>query len=382
MKSEKYQEAESFKKVFKTIFKSDLADLIKSAQESTEKVESSGLQLIQISEPPGYYKCNICDFESKKQNYLKKHIRQLHISDVNTPKMLVCKTCEFKFARPQLLENHIKAQHLNEKHFSCSTCDYKSFYKQCVKKHIISEHTGSKVTKVNKLDCSSCLSNMSKKKIPEAAVYKRKEDSMCPKCSFVTQNQRYLKKHLQLSHGPTNDLSKTTTCNICDFQTTGAQSLRDHTNSRHLNQKRFSCSECDFRCYYGNIIKSHMAKKHTEGEIERISCIECRVNTEHNQCHENKSESEKQNFDCKYCNLKLITSQEVIVSHMKTFHPAEKLFNCINCSFRCNWLYNLKTHKKTEHERAENKDDSLEATFSGIIGLFIKHAETKERYSC
>ena len=152
MKSEKYQEAESFKKVFKTIFKSDLADLIKSAQESTGKVESSGLQLIQISEPPGYYKCNICDFESKKQNSLKKHIRQLHISDVNTPKMLVCKTCEFKFARPQLLENHIKAQHLNEKHFSCSTCDYKSFYKQGVKKHITSEHTGSKVTKVNKLD--------------------------------------------------------------------------------------------------------------------------------------------------------------------------------------------------------------------------------------
>ena len=47
MKSEKYQEAESFKKIFKNIFKSDLADLIKSAQKSTEKVEGSGLKPIQ-----------------------------------------------------------------------------------------------------------------------------------------------------------------------------------------------------------------------------------------------------------------------------------------------------------------------------------------------
>ena len=121
--------------------------------------------------------------------------------------------------------------------------------------------------------------------------------------------------------------------------------------------------------------------KHTGGEIERISCIECRVDIEHGQCHTDNSESKNENFDCNHCNLKLTTSQNGIVSHMKSFHPEEKLFHCNNCSYRCNWLYNLRTHKKTEHKREEKKEDSLEATFSGIIGLFMKHAETKARVS-
>ena len=155
--------------------------------------------------------------------------------------------------------------------------------------------------------------------------------------------------------------------------------MTDHTNATHLNQKRFNCSECNFKAYHGNHIKSHMATRHTEGEIEMISCIECKVDTEHGQCHEDNTESEKQNFECNYCNLKLTTSQNVIVSHMKSFHPEEKLFHCNNCSYRCNWLYNLRTHKKSEHTREEKKQESLEATFSGIIGLFMKHAESKAR---
>ena len=467
MKSEKYQEAESFKKIFKNIFKSDLADLIKSAQKSTEKP-------IQISELPSHYKCNICDFKSKKQSYLNRHIRLLHTSDTNTPKILVCNTCKFKFARPQLLKNHIKAQHLNEKHFSCSTCDYKSFYNQAVKNHIISQHTGSKVTKINKLDCSECfqqitvcrLCEYTTKKIshfkrhtklmhgPNAeasnilsckscefetkktqllknhinahhlnekrfscnscdfqsfysqavknhiiskhkgsklakitkigcpdTVFAEGNDIMCSKCSYVTQKRTYLKRHLQLSHCPNSEESKIMTCNICKFEANRAQSMTDHTNSMHLNQKRFNCSECDYKSYFGHHIKIHMARNHSDnnGEIERISCSQCRFNIEHDRCNEDSSESERQNFDCNCCNLKLITSQQVLVSHMKTFHPEEKLFHCNNCSYRCNWIYNLKTHKKTEHKRAEKKDDSLEATFSDIIGLFMKHAETKAR---
>ena len=66
------------------------------------------------------------------------------------------------------------------------------------------------------------------------------------------------------------------------------------------------------------------------------------------------------------------------VSHMNTEHPNQKLFHCNHCSFKCNWLYNLRRHKKGEHKIGKNKSDDLFATFSGIIGLFMKHTETQE----
>ena len=341
-------------------------------------------------------KCKACEFETKKMRYLRRHTHLMHGPNADVINVLTCPTCEFETKRNQSLEDHINAQHLNERRFSCNSCDFKSYYRQHMKIHIISRHRGSKPANMTTIGCSDCTSNIghSTCKLPRrrarrrptqlmtnekanSAVSVKKENRMCQECSYVTQKRSYLRRHLDLSHGQNSDQSKIMSCKICEFETNIAQSLADHTNSIHLNQKRFNCSVCDLKSYFGNHIKSHMATQHAEGEVERISCNECRVNTEHDRCHEGHSESAKQNFDCNYCNFKSTTSQEVIVSHMKTFHPEERLFHCNNCSYRCNWLYNLRTHKTTEHKRKGTNDNSLEATFSGIIGLFIRHAETK-----
>ena len=261
--------------------------------------------------------------------------------------------------------SHMKTFHPEEKLFHCKNCSYRCNWLYNLRIHKKTEHW--------------CLEQKTNEKADQVFANK---DKKCPECSYMTQKSIYLKKHLQLSHGPNSDTSKIMTCESCEFETTGAQSMADHKSSIHLNQKRFNCSVCDFKSYHGHLIKSHMATKHAEGEIERISCIECRVNKEHGQCHGDDSESEKQNFNCNYCKFELTaSSQEVIVSHMKTFHSEEKLFHCNNCSYRCNWQYNLRSHKKTEHKPVGNKDGSLEATFSGIIGLFMKHVETKAKDS-
>ena len=74
---------------------------------------------------------------------------------------------------------------------------------------------------------------------------------------------------------------------MCEFQTDKDRVMTNHTNSIHLNQKRFMCTKCDFKSYHRINLKSHMIKKHgdTEGEIERIDdlevleCKECKFKT-------------------------------------------------------------------------------------------------------
>ena len=112
-------------------------------------------------------------------------------------------------------------------------------------------------------------------------------------------------------------------------------------------------------------------------EVERLTCGDCISNREDHKCQEDDPETK--NFECNFCDLRLpTTTHRVVVNHMKTSHPNQKLFHCNRCSFKCNWLYNLRSHKKLEHKIEAKKSDNLLATFSGIIGLFMKHTETQD----
>ena len=382
-----------FKSFYKQNVKSHIMSNHKNSNtarpQNLEYAIAKGLSDISHSTYLQVAKCKVCKFETKKMSFLKRHANLMHGPNADVSNVLTCTNCEFETDNIQFLENHINAKHLNEKNFSCNTCDFKSYYRQHVKNHIRSKHKGSKQTKVTKIYCLDCISNTShstctqaqkrpsKQKKNKKEVVNKEKDRMCLECSYVTQKSSYLRRHLQLSHGQDSEHSKIITCKSCEFESSNPQSVARHRKSIHLNQKRFNCSQCDFKSYLRINVKSHMATNHADNEVEveRINCSQsC---TEHHQCFKDNSESEKHNFECNYCNLKLTTSQGAIVSHMKAFHPEEKLFHCNNCSYRCNWLYNLKIHKTTEHKRVGTKDNSLEATFSGIIGLFMRHTETK-----
>ena len=111
-------------------------------------------------------------------------------------------------------------------------------------------------------------------------------------------------------------------------------------------------------------------------EVERLTCGDCISNRKDHTCQE--EDHEMKNFECNFFDLRLTSTQGEAVNHMKNEHPNQKLFHCNHCSFKCNWLYNLRSHKKLEHKIEKNKSDDLFATFSGIIGLFMKHTETQE----
>ena len=126
----------------------------------------------------------------------------------------------------------------------------------------------------------------------------------------------------------------------------------DHANSVHLKQRRFKCSDCDLKSYYIQKIRKHIIREHSDNdcEAERLTCGDCISNREDHKC--NEDDPETKNFECNFCDLRLTTTttHRVVVNHMKTHHADQKLFHCNHCSFKCNWLYNLRSHKKVDHK--------------------------------
>ena len=99
-------------------------------------------------------------------------------------------------------------------------------------------------------------------------------------------------------------------------------------------------------------IRKHTIREHSDNdcEVERLTCGDCISNREDHKCQEDDPETK--NFECNFCDLRLTktTTHRVVVNHMKTHHPDQKLYHCNHCSFKCNWLYNLRSHKKLEHK--------------------------------
>ena len=199
---------------------------------------------------------------------------------------------------------------------------------------------------------------------------------MCEQCTFVTLKSAYLRSHVALSHGQDSDQTKIKSCNTCEFQTSKSSKMVDHANSVHLKQRRFKCSDCDLKSYYIQKIRKHIIREHSDNdcEVERLTCGDCISNREDHKCQEDDPETK--NFECNFCDLRLTktTTHRVVVNHMKTHHPDQKLYHCNHCSFKCN----LRSQKKLEHKIEAKKINNLLETFSGIIGLFMKHTETQD----
>ena len=338
--------------------------------------------------------CKICKYETKNRAYLKNHRRLVHGGNSMPTKVLKCADCEFEAIKTKHLENHMNADHLNKKRFSCNTCEFQSFYSQRIKSHIILKHKGSPLAQMKTLECSDCQLDIrhtncsplwKKEKMPEKIAKQKKKrkprakkPKACQQCSFVTFKSAYLRGHIELSHNQGNDPTKIINCDTCEFQSSRPSKMNDHANSVHLKKVRFKCSDCDLKSFYSRKIREHIITEHTEQdcEVERLTCSDCISNREGHKCREEDHETKY--FECNFCDLRSTTTQGEVVVHMKTHHPKQKLFHCNHCSFKCNWLYNLRSHKKVEHKIGKNKSDDLFATFSGIIGLFMKHTETQE----
>ena len=156
-----------------------------------------------------------------------------------------------------------------------------------MKSHITSNHKESKLAKVKKTSCENCKHDIEhrnctrirqkEKKVQSAAHLNEnyRQTLRCVTCKFETKKNYYLTLHTKLMHGPGTEDSSILFCPHCEFGTKVAQSLKNHINAQHEDQKRYSCNLCSFRSYYRHHVKSHIANNHQGSELPKVKKIGC-----------------------------------------------------------------------------------------------------------
>ena len=142
------------------------------------------------------HKCIICDYETKKQSNLKKHVASVH--EIQNP--VECPKCEKKFKCERGLNYHIETVIGSSKSCHCSECDYKGTTTCDLVKHIKDVHE-----KDWKFQCSSCnkkSKNASKLREHKRIVHKEKHVNFChfDNCEFSSNLKSNLIDHIKKVH--------------------------------------------------------------------------------------------------------------------------------------------------------------------------------------
>lgn len=155
--------------------------------------------------------CNECTFSTYRNDSLKKHIRNKHLSSCQR-KWFECAQCNVKYADKATLEFHRQRKHtsIDLEKFYCSVCPFQTLYSRALKQHIDRKH----VTDMQKLKCSECAYQTNYKLNLTKHILNRhtpEDEGQWFKCQFCTYKSRgrfYLKRHANVCHSEKNDLKE------------------------------------------------------------------------------------------------------------------------------------------------------------------------------
>ena len=136
------------------------------------------------------YKCDMCEFSSHADKYVKAHILNCHKKDEY---LHACDQCDKKFAYPHLLSEHIEAVHEGIKRFMCDKCG-KGFPKRL--KSLFDEH-------VQRGDC------LAPKKYASPEIIK------CPCCDMTFTAMCNYIQHFRYIHGSAPPSIERYMCDKC-----------------------------------------------------------------------------------------------------------------------------------------------------------------------
>lgn len=196
------------------------------------------------------FKCEICNEVLPNNNVFHKHMR------VHYPNH-ICSTCGQAFVSIKSLKRHIPSH--DNSPFKCSDCE--KIFTNC-----------------------NTLYTHRKRKHSNCKMYK------CTKCDerFINYHQRII--HLAEVHG---EERKKYVCRLCPKKFLISSHLSAHVREKHHNEKKFSCTECDYKCFRKTNLISHM-----------------------------QSHSDVKEFECDIC-FRKYTRKKALVFHYKT-HNAQK----------------------------------------------------------
>ncbi|XP_020657153.3 uncharacterized protein LOC110083223 isoform X1 [Pogona vitticeps] len=187
------------------------------------------------------FKCEQCDYVTKKSSHLKHHkFRHHHL------KLLTCGSCDFSTGNGQCFKKHM-ASHTNTKSpqkqpalfvkvYKCEECDYVTDRNGNLKIHLRT-HTDERP---HKCSCCSLAFRTSSHLNRHLATHLKWK---CTKCKFSALNKQALEKHKQIHKEK--------------------KSHESHKEKKTLETKINRCTKCRLTFSTARLLKLHQ-KKHSE----------------------------------------------------------------------------------------------------------------------
>ncbi|XP_067668557.1 zinc finger and BTB domain-containing protein 17-like [Haliotis asinina] len=227
--------------------------------------------------------CTICGKVFKNLQFLRNHIRMIHLNDESH----LCHLCSSVFKQAITLKQHIEEVHEQKRNVTCKECG-KMFYRQA------------------QLNRHSRIHDVNGKKI------------VCQVCGKQFNFECNFKRHVRVVHAPRTEKFH---CSYCGKGFNQKGTMHAHVLKIHFNLCPFTCSICKMKFMRSKQLEEHMAHVHNNVDF-RV------VNPREKSCKYNKPSEEL--FSCPYCQ-ECFCYKAQLVEHVQTSHSNIFPYQCEYC---------------------------------------------------
>ncbi|XP_048004109.1 zinc finger protein 142-like [Leguminivora glycinivorella] len=280
IKSEKLEPEDMLEREDVMMEKEDMMSMFASVWVKVEVEEARGeeLQINESTESPEHQHlpkkrpknlmCDQCDYRTANRNCL-----ELHLLRHKTGMEYSCHACDYKSKYQGGLRRHVAIRHPEMKgdiptangkplplHL-CSECNYKTFYKWNLSSH----KRKHKLLNPFKCDFPDCNFETFYRHnyIKHSRAHTQSVAFKCDKCPFTTKFEGHITRHLEKVHNEVTE--KAYKCDMCDFSTKNRWRLTIHVN----RMKKGEALKCDFCAYETLFVCAY--KKHKVEHYDEIS---------------------------------------------------------------------------------------------------------------
>ena len=155
------------------------------------------------------------------------------------------------------------------------------------------------------------------------------------------------------------------TCQTCGKVLKGKQSLKNHNDSIHKEERKFDCDICTSKFKREQLLITHIKLTHNPSKA-RCNICGSEVKAVHMQSHLKRMHSDSNKvFKCTKCE-RIFNRQILLNRHMKLIHGNSEL-KCSLCGKIFKNHPNLYSHVKRRHE--ENKKLIVNFAISLVIAM-------------
>ena len=228
-----------------------------------------GLRLHKLAEHDGAirHSCDKCGKLFKQKGNLMAHIQLLHEG-----KMFTCDICEYRSTKNRYLKKHIQKYHNSAQNQEKGD---RNLFKESIDENINDYVPDKKILSVvTPLDDKPVDQDFGpQEKDPKARKRNVKDNRYYKKFKSVKVGDMYkcevcdsLFKTAMgaLSHRRAVHEEEKFDCHICYKQFSQQSNLKTHLQSKHENIKRFKCDLCNYRVKQNRTLKSHIQRLHTK----------------------------------------------------------------------------------------------------------------------